>query len=401
MRRMFVPVCGALAVTMLGAGPAAAQDWADDLARSIERQADEIAREVERNVEHIQAHIERHIEDVINHQIKISVNGQVVFAQRQSGEAARRAAQAAREAERRRRQETRRGPEHTEKLSKTLRLGRNGTFDLQNLSGDIVVTGGGGNDVRIDAIKRVRHPNESEARALLQSIEVRIEERNGNVEIRSDYPRRNWSGGVDYTITVPREANVVLRSISGDIRVSNLNGELRAETTSGDLQATAVGRIRLAKSISGDVEVSDSNGDEVSANTTSGTLVARNVKARTVDLNSISGDVRMTDVESDRMFVKSISGNVEFSGRFSRQGRYEFQSHSGDVRVSPLGSQGFSLEASTFSGDVRSDYPLTLQGTQTSFNPRRNGRSLRGSFGDSGAVLTLQSFSGNITIVKR
>jgi DUF4097 and DUF4098 domain-containing protein YvlB len=401
MRCIFVQVCGAVAMTMLGAGPAAAQDWADDLARSIERQADQIAREVERNVEHIQAHIERHIEDVINHEIKIAVNGQVVYAQRQAGEAARRAAQAAREAERRRRQDTRRGPEHTEKLSKTLRLGKNGTVDLQNVSGDIVVTGGAGSDVRIDATKRVRHPNESEARALLQAIDVRIEERNGNIDVRTGYPRRNWSGGVDYTVSVPREANVVLRSISGDIRVSNVNGEVRAETTSGDLVASAVRRIRQAKTISGDVEITDSDGDEVTGGTVSGTLVARNVKARTVDLQSVSGDLRLADVESERTFVRSVSGNVEFSGRLSRQGRYELQSHSGDVRVSPLGSQGFSLEASTFSGDLRADYPLTLEGTQTSFNSRRSGRSMRGSFGGSGAVLTLQSFSGNITIVKR
>ena len=185
-------------------------------------------------------------------------------AGRQAGEAARRAAQAAREAERRRREETRRGPEYTEQISKTLRLGKNGTFDLQNLSGDIVVTGGGGNDVRVEATKRVRHPNESEGKALLQSIEVRIEERNGNVEVRTNYPRRNWSGGVDYTVAVPRDANVVLRSVSGDIRVTTLNGELRVESMSGDVVATSVRRIRQAKTMSGDLEIVESDGDEVS-----------------------------------------------------------------------------------------------------------------------------------------
>jgi DUF4097 and DUF4098 domain-containing protein YvlB len=256
--------------------------------------------------------------------------------------------------------------------------------------------------VRIEAVKRVRHPNPSEARALLQAIEVRIDERNGNVEVRTEYPRRNWSGGVDYTVTLPRDANVVLRSISGDIRVSSINGELRAETTSGDLSASAVRRIRQAKTISGDVEIIDSDGDEVTGGSVSGTLVARNVKVRTVDLQSVSGDLRLTDVESERAFVRSVSGNVEFSGRLSREGRYEFQSHSGDVRVSPLGSPGFSLEASTFSGDLRSDYPLTLQGNQSnSFATRRNGRGIRGSFGSGGPMLSLQSFSGNITIVKR
>ena len=248
------------------------------------------------------------------------------------------------------------------------------------------------------------NPNESQARALLQAIEVRIEERNGNVDVRTDYPRRNWSGSVDYTVAVPRDANVILRSISGDIRVSNVNGELRAETTSGDVSATAVRRIRQAKTLSGDVEITDSDGEEVSGQTISGTVTARGLKARSVDLQSVSGDLRLTDVESDRAFVRSISGNVEFSGRLARNGRYEFQSHSGDVRVSPLGSPGFSIEASTFSGDLRSDYPLTLQGNppNNSSNYRaRNGRAVRATFGDGGALLSLQSFSGNITVVKR
>ena len=84
--------------------------------------------------------------------------------------------------------------------------------------------------MRVEATKRVRHPNESEGKALLQSIEVRIEERNGNVEVRTNYPRRNWSGGVDYTVAVPRDANVILRSVSGDVRVTTLNGELRVES---------------------------------------------------------------------------------------------------------------------------------------------------------------------------
>ena len=168
--------------------------------------------------------------------------------------------------------------------------------------------------------------------------------------------------------------------------------------------ASSVRRIRQAKTISGDLEIVDSDGDEVSGSTTSGSIIARGIKARSVDLQSVSGDLRLTDVESDRTFVKTVSGDVEFSGRLSKNGRYEFQSHSGDVRVSPLGSQGFSLEASTFSGDLRSDYPLTLQGSQPNdlgLRTARNPRAIRGSFGEGGALLTLQSFSGSITIVKR
>jgi DUF4097 and DUF4098 domain-containing protein YvlB len=395
------------------AAPAAAQEpqWAKEIGRDIEAQIEQHLELVSRQLEHL---VDDHLDDILDEveraiekqasKIQIKTQKVAVLAQRQAGEAARRAAQQAREAERRRRNEARRGSEYTDRISRTLRLGKNGTFDLQNVSGDVVVTGGGGSEVRIEAIKRVRHPNESEARALLQAIDVRMEERNGNVEVRTDYPRRNWSGGVDFTVTLPRDANVILRSVSGDVRVSNLNGDLRAETISGDLVATSVRRIRQAKTISGDVEISGTDTDDVAAATISGTLVAKGIKARSVDLQSVSGDLRISDVESDRTFVKSISGSIDFSGQLARNGRYEFQSHSGDVRVAPTGSSGFSIEASTFSGDLRSDFPLTLQGNPPNrpfVNRGPNRRPLRGTFGDGGAVLSLQSFSGSITVVKR
>jgi DUF4097 and DUF4098 domain-containing protein YvlB len=425
-------VCGAMAI-ILWAGPAAAQEpeWARDLAKDIqahaerhaetmaraigelaEKQGETIGRAIGELAERQGQTIGRAIGEIAARHAETIAVALVLEAQRPSPPSppsppssprGRRAAeQAAREAERQRRQDERRGPEYTEQVSKTLKIGRNGTFDLQNVSGTIVVTGGGGSDVRLEATKRVRHRNESEAKSLLQDIDIQIYERNGNVEVRTDYPRRNWSGGVDYTVSLPRDVSVVLRSVSGDIRVTSLNGELRAESVSGNVAASAVRRIRQAKSVSGNVEIADSEGDEVAGNTVSGDVIARNLKVRTLDVQSVSGGLRMLDVESDRATARSVSGDIEFSGRLARNGRYDVQSHSGNLRVTPIGAQGFTLEASTFSGDVRSDYPLTMQGNLGSgYGPRRLNRGVRGSFGDGGATLSLRSFSGNIVVVKR
>ena len=57
--------------------------------------------------------------------------------------------------------------EVTERFSKTAHLDQNGTFDLTNISGNIVITGSSGRDVTIEAIKRVQRPNPNAARALL------------------------------------------------------------------------------------------------------------------------------------------------------------------------------------------------------------------------------------------
>jgi hypothetical protein len=73
----------------------------------------------------------------------------------------------------------------------------------------------------------------------------------------------------------------------------------------------------------------------------------------------------------------------------------------GDV-ANKIGTYTVAIEATTFSGDVRSDFPLTLQSTPgTSLAPGRRNRAIRGSFGDAGATLILQSFSGDIVIVRR
>jgi len=326
-----------------------------------------------------------------------------VTVERQAGQIARAIEQQLEAQERRQPRGVGRGREFTEPFSKTVRLGRNGTFDLQNISGDIVVTGGGGNDVRLEATKRVRHPNEAEAKALLSEIAIQIQERNGSVEVRTDYPRRRtWSGGVDYSVAVPRDANVSLRSVSGTVRVTNVNGELRAESVSGDVIASSVRRLRLMKSVSGDLEITDAEADELTAGSVSGDIIVNKLKAVGIDGQGVSGDLRLTDVEIDHASLRSVSGDIEYAGRLVRNGRYEFQSHSGDLRIMPGDARGFAVEATTFSGDVRSDYPLTLQTAPGNApGPRRRNSSIRGSFGDAGATLTLQSFSGDIVIVKR
>jgi DUF4097 and DUF4098 domain-containing protein YvlB len=319
-------------------------------------------------------------------------------------EQARAAAQQEREraaAERRARRDARRGPEQTEAFSRTVRIGRNGTFDLSNVTGDVIVTGGGGDDVRIDATKRVR-TNEADAQALLQAIQVQITERSGLVEVRTELPRRrNWSGGVDYTIALPNSANVTLRTVSGDLRISNVRGELRAETVSGDVIASQLGRVRTLKAVSGDIQVTDAEGAELTAGTVSGDVVARNLRVKAIDLESVSGDLRFTDVESDRVNLRTINGDIEYNGRLTRSGRYDMQSHSGDIRLTAAGNPGFDIDANTFSGDIRSDFQLRSGAQLTSAGDRRGGnRSLRGAVGDASAILTLRSFNGDIVITR-
>ncbi len=127
------------------------------------------------------------------------------------------------------------------------------------------------------------------------------------------------------------------------------------------------------------------------------------MKARGLQLGSVSGDVEVSDVTCDRLDAKSVSGNLEVSGTLAKSARYNLNSHSGTVRLILSGNTGFELNASTFSGSVHTDVPLTIGGDSDRNNRRRfmSDRSMRGTYGDGSAVITVRTFSGDIVITKR
>ena len=292
--------------------------------------------------------------------------------------------------------------EVSERFSKTAHLDQNGTFDLTNISGNIVITGSSGRDVTIEAIKRVQRPNPNAARALLQMIDIQVAEQPNRVEVRTVFPRpRNFPGSVDFTIGVPDDANVTLKMTSGNVRATSISGNLRADVITGNLVVAAARRIEALKSVSGDIEIVDASADDfVTASTVSGNITVRGLKGRTIQLGTVSGNVRMDDVQSDRLMARAVNGNIDYAGDLARSGRYEFISHSGDIRLMLSGPTGFEVQANSFSGNVRSDFPVNRRAGAEGFGGVTP-RGIRGVFGDASAMLVLRAFSGNISITRR
>jgi len=291
-------------------------------------------------------------------------------------------------------------PETTEKISKSFKVGPSGTIDINNMSGKVVVNPGGPDTIVVEALKRVRG-NVADPKDQLARTTVEMAERAGRIEVRTTYAGRDLKVSVDYTVTAPAGTTVMVRSMSGDITVTGIKGEVRADTMSGNVTLTATPAVSLAKTMSGDVTVTGvSTQGELRAASLSGDVVIRSARARAVDADSTSGNVTLSDVTSDRITGKTISGEVSFTGPLAKGGRYQFQSQVGDVQLFLVGTQGFELDASTFSGGVRSDFPLTLPAGQP-VGGQATRKSLRGVFGDGGATLLLRAFSGDISIVKK
>jgi DUF4097 and DUF4098 domain-containing protein YvlB len=300
--------------------------------------------------------------------------------------------------------------EQTERTTKTLRLGSNGELSLGNIAGDITVTRGSGNDATVDIIKVARARSADEARELLALVTVDAGERNGRAEVKTRYPsgdenrrnnRRNFNVTVTYNVTAPSGTRLNINSVSGNIKVSDIKGEVSVGTVSGNVSVTSAGAIAAAKSVSGNVEIINAEGNEsLEASSVSGDVTMQRVTVRRIDAGSVSGHVKLEDVQCDRAEAHSTSGDITFTGTLARRGRYELKSFSGEVRLAIAGGSGFEVEATTFSGDVRSDLPITMRGSADP-NDRKRRRSLSGTYGDGSAILELSTFSGSIVIAKK
>jgi DUF4097 and DUF4098 domain-containing protein YvlB len=300
--------------------------------------------------------------------------------------------------------------EQTDRQTKTVKIGTDGELTLGNIAGDITVTRANGGEATIEIVKTARARTVDEAREFLGLVTVTVTERSGRAEVKTVYPgdemrrnnRRNVNVSVAYTVSTPAGTRLTIGSISGSINASGIKGDVSANSISGSVHIANAGRIASAKSISGDVEILDTQTDgTMEVSSVSGTVTVRKVAARSIDVGSISGSVVVQDARCDRVQAHTISGNVEFGGTLAKGGRYELNSHSGDVRVALAGNTGFEVEATSFSGSIRSDFPVTIGGDRSGqqFSPRR--RALRGVYGDGSAVLSLTSFSGSVVITKR
>lgn len=293
----------------------------------------------------------------------------------------------------------RRGPEKTERFSKTFRVGRNGSLDLGNISGDIVIKAGTGDDIVIEATKRA--PEGADADRNLNAVTISATERGGHVEVRPVYPERanNIRTSVDFSVTVPASAAVYVHSISGDTDVSGVKGVLRLNTVSGDVRVVDAGQIEDVKSVSGDVAITGGAGTEIRASTLNGDLTVRNVRARAIEASTLSGEAKLTDVTFERAGVKTLSGDIDYVGPFARGGRYEFKAHSGNVHVTTASQTGFDIDANSFSGAIRCDLPFSAKGANMSGRQAR--RELKGTVGDGSAQLMVTTFTGDVTIARR
>lgn len=292
--------------------------------------------------------------------------------------------------------------EATEPYSRSFPAGKGATLLLSNVAGHIQVTAGSSERIEVEALKHSWGPNLEQAKARLGDATIETYAIGSRVELRVESSERRDARnvGVEFSVKVPPDATVDLRTVSGDIRVTSVKGEVRVQGVSGNVGLEGTSRLASVKTVSGGITITNAGADaQLSLSTVNGDLLVQTLNTRVLDVNTVNGDVRISGWSGDRAHIRTLDGDLDLQTSLIKGGRYEIESHSGDINLSLPEQPGFELEAHTFSGRIRIDFPIRSEGPIREVS--RGPRSVRGSYGDASSSLRLQTFSGSVTVTRQ
>ncbi len=286
---------------------------------------------------------------------------------------------------------------YEEKYEKTVALAKDGKVVIKNISGNIEVKTWDKAEVKINALKVSKASTLSKAKENARKVKIEINKEDNSLLIETKYSKtvcKSLNVSVHYRLMIPSHAEIKVKSVSGDVVLENIGGEVRTDTVSGDVTIRGAEKEIDCKAISGDLTLQNIRGD-IDIRTVSGDIHLTDIKG-SIEANSVSGDIEIKKAfEVKRVKAKSVSGSIIYHGKIKSDGEYTFNTHSGDLHIEIPSDSAFYLEVSTFSGDIKSEFDITVSGDVLSK------RKIRGTVNGGGADLDISSFSGDIYLIKR
>ena len=279
----------------------------------------------------------------------------------------------------REREEARRERELAGALDTTVTFDARGTVNVSCPGGDVVVTGTDRNQIVV--------------KARTERGAIRFASSGGNATLEPAASR--GCNDAHFELSVPAGVHLVTNTWSGSLRVSGVKGEIDAHAQSGDVDVRDGGDDIEVETLSGDVTIQGARGN-VNVHTVSGDISLTGGRG-TVEMETVSGDIELRDVVSSQVRTNSTSGDVTFAGAIVNAGRYQFETHSGELRLELPANVGAELSLSTFSGEIDSAFPITLTPGAHGIGASQ-AKKLTFSLGQGSARIIAETFSGDVTL---
>src|SRR5574337_342325 len=193
---------------------------------------------------------------------------------------------------------------------------------------------------------------------------------------------------------VPRAASLDIDVISAPLVVDGLaGGNIQINTISGNARINARTVALDVDSVSGSVALSG-HADRASLQTVSGEILAPSLGEQ-VKLQTISGRIQAGGGPWRKLSLSTVSGDVQLTGGLTSGGDVDIDSMSGDVQWRLPAATSARLHASSFSGDLRSDFGTP---TRAEHGP---GSSLDTRLGTGDGKIRIETFSGDLRLRKQ
>ena len=224
----------------------------------------------------------------------------------------------------------------TEEFHHTYPLSPGGRIELDNVNGDVHITGWDRDEVKVDAVKYA-HSKEQ-----LSDVEIQVDASSSSVSIRTKYHSHNhWFGtgnhdsaSVAYTLTVPHNAWLdEIKLVNGPLDIHGVAGEVHASCVNGKLFAEGLqGRVQLS--------------------TVNGRTEARfdRLSDSPIELSSVNGSIELV-LPSDaraRLEASTVSGGIDNDFGF-HSNSHRWVGHNLDGE---LGSGGPHIKLSNVNGRI-------------------------------------------------
>lgn len=213
----------------------------------------------------------------------------------------------------------------------------------------------------------------------------------------------------DLRISVPTGRQVAIHLAVGKVTVTNVNGRISVDAHNAPVTATGTqgelsvdvgsGVVRVSQiqgdlsvdTGSGSVEVSRYHGAKLSVDTGSGDVTGTELEAAELSIDTGSGDIRLTGVTAPEVTLETGSGSVTTDLRREIRS-LSVQTGSGNIAITAPPTLSASVDIETASGEIESDFPLTVT---------RHARDhVEGRIGDGKGTIAIETGSGGIRLLK-
>ena len=261
-----------------------------------------------------------------------------------------------------------------------------GTLTLDTDLGSLAITGTTANEVSVVAEMKGKQRD-------IDDFNITANETKDGVEVKGTLKKkllgifRSSSLDVRFTVQVPQQYNLVLRTSGGSIGVATISGTVKGRTSGGSVSI---------RHVEGDAEMTTSGGS-VNAEQgkgrllmhTSGGSIGVTAQIGDIDVHTSGGSISLTDVDG-RIQASTSGGGVRVTLAGSNKGIH-VESSGGNVDIVLPKDVDADLDLETSGGHVQSDIPVTVKG-------KMEESELRGTVNGGGNLIWAHTSGGNVSV---